>query len=467
MSRRLYFALGAILFGTSSASFADDWPQFRGNGTGLTSEKNLPAEWSADKNVIWKAKATGRGWASPIVTGDKVIIVAAGSEKDNDPRPAAKGGFGPGGGGKGGFGGGKPPDVVYKWTITCLDRTSGKELWKQVPLEAKPKIATQPSNTYASETPVTDGERIYVYFGMHGLFCYDLAGKQIWKKDLGSFQMQMGFGTSSSPVLDGDKLFLQIDNEEKSFLIALNKKTGDKVWKKDRSERTVWSSPIIWKNKERTELVTVGQKLRSYDPATGKILWELSLGGGRFSASPVADAEQLYFGVGGMGGGGGGGKGGFGPPGGGKGGGGGSLFAVKAGASGDITPKAGETTSAGVAWAQPKAGAAMSSPLVYEGYVYILEQNGGQISCYDAKTGKPAYQKERIDGAASFWASPWAYDGKIFCLDDAGKTHVLKAGPKLEVIGTNSIKDQFWASPAIAGGTLILRGVSNVYGIKQ
>jgi outer membrane protein assembly factor BamB len=279
----------------------------------------------------------------------------------------------------------------------------------------------------------------------------------------------MGFGTSSSPVLDGDKLFLQIDNEEKSFLIALNKKTGEEVWKKDRSERTVWSSPIIWKNKERTELVTVGQKLRSYDPATGKVFWELSLGGGRFSASPVADAEQLYFGVGGMGGGG-GGKGGFGPPGGGKGGfggGGGSLFAVKAGASGDITPKSGETSSAGVAWSQPKAGAAMSSPLVYQGYVYILEQNGGAISCYDAKTGKPAYQKERIDGAKAFWASPWAYDGKIFCLDDGGNTHVLKAGPKLEVIGKNSLNDQFWASPAIAGGTLILRGVSNVYAIKQ
>jgi outer membrane protein assembly factor BamB len=472
--RRLLFTLGIGL--TSLAASADDWPQFRGNGTGITNEKNLPTEWTGEKNVLWKAKATGRGWASPIVTGDKVIIVSAGSEKDNNPRPmggGGGGGFRPGGGGGGGGfrpGGGAPPDVVYKWTITCLDLKTGKELWKETAREDKPKIATHGSNTYASETPVTDGERVYVYFGMHGLYCYDLNGKQLWKKDLGSYPTSMGWGTSSSPVLEGDKLFLQIDNDEKSFLVALDKKTGEEAWKKDRTERTVWSSPIVWKNKERRELVTAGQKMRSYDPATGKVLRELSLGGGRCSATPVADEERLYFGLGGMGGGM-GGKGGFGPPGGGKGGfgggGGGSLYAVKAGASGDITPKNGESASAGVAWSQPKAGAAMASPLVYQGYVYVLEQNSGQISCYDAKTGKAEYQKERIEGARAFWASPWAYDGKIFCLDDAGNTFVLKAGPKLEVLGKNSISDQFWASPAASGGTLLLRGVSNVYAIKQ
>ncbi len=462
------FLIPAIILGglTTTAS-ADDWLQFRGNGTGVSNEKGLPTTWSTDKNILWKAKASGRGWASPIVYGDKVIVVAAASDRDEAPRPMGKGGFG------GGGGGGTPPNVDFKWTITCLDRTTGKDLWKQTALEAKPKIATHRDNTYASETPITDGERIYVYFGMTGLFCYDMDGKQLWKKDLGAFRMQANWGASSSPVLDGDRLFLQIDNEEKSFLVALDKKTGNELWKKDRSERTVWSSPIIWKNKGRTELVTVGQTMRSYDPATGKILWELNLGSGRASASPVADEERLYFGLGGGGGGFGGGKGGFGPPkegapgGGGRMGGGGPLFAVKAGASGDITPKMGETTSAGVLWAQPKAGAEMSSPLVYEGHVYVFERNGGLVNCYDAKTGKPAYSKERLDGAKAFWASPWAYDGKVFCTDDAGTTFVLKAGPKFELIGKNSIKDQFWASPAIAGGTLILRGVNSVYAIRQ
>src|SRR5204863_4102950 len=139
-------------------------------------------------------------------------------------------------------------------------------------------IPIQQSNTYASETPVTDGERVYAYFGMHGLYCYDFEGNLVWKKDLGSYRTVLGQGPASSPRLDGDRLFLQIDNEEKSFLVALHKKTGDEVWRVSRNEKTNWGSPVIWKNKLRTELVTPGsQKVRSYDPANGKVLWELSV----------------------------------------------------------------------------------------------------------------------------------------------------------------------------------------------
>ena len=140
---------------------------------------------------------------------------------------------------------------------------------------------------------------------------------------------------------------------------------------------------------------------------------------------------------------------------------------MTAGASGDLTPKPGEATSTGVAWSRPKGGPSMASPLVYQGYVYILEQNGGLVSCYDARTGKPAYQRERLPGARAFWASPWAYDGKVFCLDDGGTTHVLPAGPEFKVLGKNALSDQFWATPAVAGGALVLRGVDNVYCIKR
>src|SRR5205807_2479343 len=207
--------------------------------------------------------------------------------------------------------------------------------WQQVAREGKPRIPIQQSNTYATETPVTDGERVYAYFGMHGLYCYDTAGKLLWEKDLGAYATTMGQGPASSPVLDGDRLFLQVDNEEKSFLVALDKRTGKELWRVDRNERTNHSSPVVWKNKGRTELVTAGsQKVRSYDPATGKVLWELGLGGGRCYATPVGDDERLYVGCeAGFGGGGfGGGRGGFG-------GGGGALLAVRAGASGDLTPK--------------------------------------------------------------------------------------------------------------------------------
>jgi outer membrane protein assembly factor BamB len=369
------------------------------------------------------------------------------------PRGGGPGRFGPGG-----FGGGRPPDVVYRWQVYCLDRDTGKVVWKQLALEGKPRIPVQQSNTYATETPVTDGERVYAYFGMHGLFCYDFAGKLVWKKDLGAYPTQMGQGPASSPVLDGERVFLQIDNEEKSFLVALDKKTGDELWRVDRSERTNHCSPLVWKNKQRTELVTSGsQKVRSYDPTTGKVLWELGMGGGRCYSTPVGDSELLYVGCeagfGGFGRGNGGPEG----PGGGRGGfggGGGGLFAIRAGTSGDLTLKEDETSNAGVAWSQTKAGPEKASPLVYQGHLYVLSNNTGIVTCYDAKTGNRVY-RERVPGATNFWASPWACDGKIFCLDDGGTTHVLQAGPKFKVLGKN------------ASGTVILRSVDNLYCIKR
>jgi outer membrane protein assembly factor BamB len=234
---------------------------------------------------------------------------------------------------------------------------------------------------------------------------------------------------------------LQIDNEEKSFLVALDTKTGDELWRVARSERTNHCTPVAWKNKERTELVTSGsQKVRSYDPATGKLLWELGMGGGRCYATPVGDAERLYVGCEP-------GFGGFGfggdrpgqepgrPGGGGSfGGGGGRLFAVRAGASGNITLKEGETANAGVAWSHSKGGPEKASPLVYQGYLYVLSNTNGIVTCYGAKTGKQAY-RERIPSATGFWASPWACDGKIFCLDEGGTTLRASGRPELQSAG--------------------------------
>lgn len=455
-----------------------DWPQFRGpGGTGLTTETQLPVEWGADKNVRWKVKLPGTGWSSPIVWGDKIFVTTAITDNQPRPRPGFGGGFGPGAppGGKGpeqkdvpkggvqkdgfqkggfqkgGFGkggGGRPPDALYHWEVYCLDRATGKILWKQQAVEAKPRIPTQPSNTYASETPVTDGERLYVYFGMTGLFCYDLDGKLIWKKDLGAFPMQTGWGTGSSPVLEGSRLFVQCDNEEKSFLAAFDAKNGAELWRVPRDERSTWCTPCLWRNKQRTELVTAGsRKVRSYDPATGKLLWELGGVSDQSKASPVGDEDMLYVGTGGPRG-------------------GGPLFAVRAGATGDITLKGGESSNTSVAWSIQRAGPSMATPLAYGGYVYILEQNLGQLTCIDAKTGKPAYNKERL-GSRGFTASPWAYDGKVFCLDANGQTHVVQAGPEFKPLGKNDLNEMTWASPAIAGGALIVRSLDHLFSIKQ
>lgn len=348
----------------------------------------------------------------------------------------------------------KPPDEVYRWEIYCLDAADGKVLWKQVAAQHKPTIPTQASNTYASETPVTDGERVYAYFGMTGLYCYDFSGKLLWSKDLGSYPMMMGWGTGSSPALDGERVFVQCDNETKSFLAAFDQKTGKELWRVSREEKSTWSTPFLWRNKQRTELVAAGaNRIRSYDPATGQLLWELGRAGttkggmSTASATPVADEELLYVSPGG--------EWGIAP-----------LFAVRAGASGDLTPPRGVTASADVAWSLKRGGPAMASPLLYNGYLYVLDQSGGFLSCYETKSGKPIY-RERLPGARGFTASPWAYDGQIFCLDQDGRTFVVQAGPEFKLLGKNEIGEMCWATPAAANGSLFLRSRDHLYCIRQ
>ncbi|MGF1581055.1 MAG: PQQ-binding-like beta-propeller repeat protein [Gemmataceae bacterium] len=455
MLRFFLCALGLIVLTT--AVHADEWPQYRGpTGNMLTTEKQLPFQWDQKTNIQWKYKVPGRGWSSPIVSGGKVILTTAvkdhelkaqqpKQEKPRRQRPNAQKGYRR-----------TPPNAIYRWEIHCLEQATGKLLWKKVAIKAKPRMPIHSSNTYASETPVTDGKHIYVYFGMMGVVCYDFEGQQLWKKDLGVYPMRAGWGTSSAPVLLGGLLYVQIDNEDESFLVALDKKTGKQRWRVSRDETSTWGSPVIWKNSKRTELVTGGnKKTRSYDPASGKLLWELGMGegGGRSPNSATPAGDVLYVGNE---------ERNKGRPS----DGGGVLFAVKAGALGDITPENGKSTSAGVLWSAKKAGCDMACPLVYRGHVYTLRRRIGLVNCYNAKTGKLAYQ-ERLPGANAFWASPWAYDGKIFCLDSTGTTHVLKAGPKFQQLAANRLGEKCWATPAIANNTVLLRSINYLYCIKS
>jgi outer membrane protein assembly factor BamB len=380
-------------------------------------------------------------------------------------RPGGPGGFGGpgGGGGLGGFGS-KAPDVVYKWELYCLSAADGKVLWKRTAAEGKPAAPVSVFNTYASETPVTDGERVYAYFGNTGLFCYDLSGKLLWKADLGVYRTTFNHGTASSPVLGDGRLFILCDNEEKSFLSALDARTGRELWRTPRSEKTGWSTPLIWKNKMRNEVVCVGSPyVRSYDPATGKQLWKLAGMSGQAKASPVASANLLFVGTGGgfefggFGGGEPGAGGGF--------GGTRPFFAIKAGASGDITPPKGGRSTDAVAWQLPKAGPSTATPLLYQGLLYVLEERGGILACYDAATGKQVY-KERLAGARGFTASPLASAGKVYCLDDAGTTYVVQAGRDFKLLAQNRVDETCWASPAVAGGAIFLRTIDHFYCIR-
>ena len=422
-----------------SVSCTSNWPQFRGADGNMHAEaKDLPQEWGNDKNIKWKLPLSGKGWSSPIVWGDRVFFTEAILEKnsympDTTSKPGRRQV--------------NPPDGTYRWMVYCLSLESGDVLWERVAYEGKPARPTHRDNTFASESPVTDGKSVVAYFGMTGLYCYDFNGNLIWEKDLGAYETQSNWGTSTSPVLYKNNLYLQIDNEKESFLVALDKKTGKEIWRISREEKTNWSTPFIWKNRLRTELVCGGKTARSYDPKTGKLLWELDLGGGRDIASPVATKNLLFTGNE---------K---------RKDGGGFLFAIKAGSEGDITPAAGDSTSSGVLWTRPNSGLSMPSPLLYNGIIYIIDRRGF-IYSFEEATGNPVYHRTRIPGARPFWASPWVYDDKIWCPDEGGTTHVIKAGRDFEVISTHSIDDKFWSSTAITDHGYIFRGVDALYCIE-
>ncbi|MFC1653142.1 PQQ-binding-like beta-propeller repeat protein, partial [Planctomycetota bacterium] len=359
--KNMHAKLFLLLVFCVSSFGAGPWPQFRGpQGNQIALDQKLPESWNPDQNIKWQVTLPGRAWSSPVVWGDKIFITNAVDEvleAEGSSLRVAKSGSR------------IRPTNDHRWEISCLDTKTGKILWTKVSTRGKPTMTIHSDNSFASETPITDGERVYAYFGMKGLYCYDMQGKRLWEKDLGVYQMAKDWGTGSSPILHNGLLYLQIDSEEQSFLVALDGKTGDERWRVSRNEGSNWSTPLIWQNSQRTELVTGGKIVYGYDPLSGELLWELNVGGGRSSASPTASGDCLYFGTEQ------------------RSDGGGSLFAVKAGAKGDITPKPGETTSSGVLWSQSKAGVAFASPLIYQNLVYILERNRGGIKCFDAQTG--------------------------------------------------------------------------------
>jgi outer membrane protein assembly factor BamB len=437
---RLGVALLTLSLFALPARADDNWPAFRGGArAGVAEAKTLPDAWDKDKGVVWSVAIPGQGWSSPVVWGERVFVTSVQSDKE---LPESK---------KGLYINDLKGQVMpgeHRWLVHCLDFKTGKVLWTREAHKGTP-TTRHIKNSYASETPVTDGERVYAYFGNVGLFCYDFEGKLQWSQKLGTFKTRMGWGTAASPALEGDKVFVVHDNEEHSFLVALDKKTGKERWRVERDEKSNWATPFVWKHALRTEIVTAGtNKVRSYDP-DGKLLWELAGMSVISIPTPFASEGLLYVTSGYV-------RDSRMKP----------VYAIRPGASGDVS--LGEDTSnKWVAWSQRQAGPYHPTPLVYGDYLYVLYDRG-MLSCFEAKTGKLVYDRQKLDKAANaFTASPWAYDGKLFCLSEDGDTIVVQAGKEFKVLGKNSLDEMCMATPALAHGSLILRTASKLYRIER
>lgn len=404
---------------------------------GVADGSRFPERWGTNQNVAWKSEVPGRGWSSPIVWGDRVFLTTATSE---GPMDEAKKGLYFGGERK------EPPQTTHHWWVICLSLKSGQELWKREVISRAPLNQVHIKNTYASETPVTDGERVYAYFGNVGLFCFAVEGKPLWSvTNWPAVKTRYGWGSAASPVLHGDRLFLVNDNEEKSYVVALDKRSGAQVWKNERDEPSNWATPYLWQNELRTELITPGRKrVRSYD-VDGNLLWEFGGMSSILIPTPFSKFGLLYVSSGYVGD-----K--IRP-----------MFAVKPGARGDISLSAGETNNAHIAWYQPTAAPYNPSPLLYGDQLYVLF-DFGFLSAHEARTGKQIYEKQRIrNQTTSFTASPWAANGRIYALSEDGDTFVFQAGPEYRLLHTNSLDEMCMSTPAIGGDRLLIRTLTKLY----
>ena len=425
---------------------AQNWPQFRGPGAGGVVEGSPSAvKWDAPKseNTVWKTAIPGLGHSSPVVWGNKVFITTAvtSGEKD-ETRFGLYGDVAP-----------VKDDPKHVWKVYALDKRSGKILWERVAYEGVPKVKRHPKSTHADSTPVTNGKYLVALFGSHGLYAYDLNGKLLWKHDLGvldagwfydpDYQWEHG----SSPIIFRDLVIIQADVQKDSFIAAYSLKDGKLVWKTPREEISSWGTPTVYEGATRSELVTNGSKaIRGYDPLTGKELWRLTPNSEVTTPTPFGARNLIYV------------TSGYRPiqP----------IYAIRPGATGDISLKEGAVSNNSIAWSKVRGGPYMPTPIVYGDILYTCS-NQGVLTAYNADTGERFYQ-ERLGGTGgAFTSSPVASDGKLYLLSEDGDIFVVKTGPKYELLSKNPVGEVMMASAAISDGLLIVRGLKHVFAFGE
>ncbi len=439
---------------SSGSGEVETWPSFRGPfATGVAEGQNLPLAWNGEaegenggSNIRWRTAIPGVGHGSPVVWGAKIFLTSAENlEGEGDYR------FGLYGSGSAS----SDVDEGHRWLLLCLELASGEILWQRTVREGKPRSARHPKSTHANQSAATDGEVVAAFLGSEGLHVYDLEGRKLWSRDLGilsagSYRGTPGatWGAASSPVLFEDLVIVQADHDgPEDFLAAFDKKTGEPRWRSARDELPSWGTPSIFQHAGGVELVTNGANaIRGYDPRTGAELWRLG-GSSKITApTPVPAGDLVIVGSGRQ------------PE---K-----PLFAIRGGARGDLTLPEEETRGPGVAWSQPGRGPYMPTPIVYQDIVYVLN-NDGVFSAYRLTDGSELYRKRLQHGGAGFSASPVAADGHLYLAGEDGEVHVVRAGESFELLASNPLGEAILASPAMVGGSLLVRGQTHLFAIGR
>ncbi len=409
-----------------------NWPAWRGPlANGVAPGANPPVEWSESSNVVWKVPVPGRGTSTPILWGDQVFLLTAIPEGAEAAAPTE------GREGAGRSGRGETPSQAQRFTVIAVGRDDGKVRWQQTARVQVPHEGHHKDHGFASASPVTDGRVLIASFGSFGLFAYDLKGKLLWEKDLGDMRTRNSFGEGSSPALHGTTVVVLWDHEGEDFIVALDTRDGRELWRQRRDEPTGWSTPLIVEQGGKPQVVVNGtNKVRAYDLATGSLLWECSGQTANAIPTPVADEGRVIVMSGFRGS---------------------ALQVIRLGGSGDLTG-----TDA-IVWSHNKGTPYVPSPLLYGSRLYFLSGNTAMLSIFDARTGKPEVEMERLDGITGVYASPVGAAGRVYLAGRDGGVVVLKEGPKVEVLATNRLEDGFDASPAAVGNRLYLRGRASLY----
>lgn len=422
------------------------WPSFRGpQASGIADGQQLPDTWNAKtgENILWRTAIPGLAHSSPSIWGSRVFVTSAVS---SDPKASFRPGLY-------GDGDASKDRSVHRWMIYALDKATGKILWERVAHQGEPADLRHIKSTYANATPATDGRIVVAWFGSQGVHAYDVDGRFLWKVDLGRLDLgaydipTYEWGPASSPIIWNGLVILQCDTQTDSFLLALDAATGKTVWKTEREEVPSWGTPTVAITASGPELVANASNfIRGYDPRTGKELWRLGRSSKITAPTPVFSDGMFVV------------ASGRGPE--------RPIFVVRSNARGDLMLPEGKTSSETIIWSKTGRGSYMPTPLVYNGIVYVLANNG-LFDAYKLKTGDEVYRQRLPLVGSGFSASPVAADGKIYLSNEDGEILVLTAGEKFSHIATNSMGEMLMATPALSDGVMYVRSSASLFAIGR